>query len=64
MDPLMILDRSMCIWAASGKTRLLLGHFSLKLNIEIRCTGYPYGVWTHRPCVSHICAHLENDEII
>ena len=43
----MILDRSTCIWAAGIKTRLLIGHLSLKINIEIQCTGYPYGHTGH-----------------
>ena len=59
----MILDRSTCIWAAGIKTRLLFGHFSLKLNIEIQCISYTYGHTGHVPGISHICAHLENDEI-
>ena len=60
----MILDHpSTCIRAAGIKTRILIGHFSLKLNIKIQRIGYPYGHTGHVPGISHICAHLENDEI-
>ena len=62
---IMILDHpSKCIWDAGIKTRISIGHFSLKLNIEIQCIGYPCGHTGHVPGISHICAHLENDEIM
>ena len=61
----MILDHpSTCIRAAGIKTRILIGHFSLKLNIEIQCIAYTYVHTGHVPGISHICAHLENDEIL